>query len=145
MLSLYWVTSLLALVRNFVHPASGEQFKLLNRYLFLVPKVPLDDVFELAWLELEACSFDQFFEVFQVNHFRFLVLDSVEQSFEEHVVLLLVGEFVVRDRVKALHEFTEFVLLEALIVTAIRLHDVYEGFVEPVLRVLVILRFYRSF
>ena len=123
--------------------AGGEHLELLEGDLVLVLEVPLDEVLELAGLELETTPLDQLLEVIRVYRLRLLVLDSVEQSVQEHIVLLLVGELVVGLDLEGLHEVAELVLVEVLLVGRVRRHYVLQRGQEPLLGLLVVLRIHR--
>lgn len=67
------------------------------------------------------------------------MLDSEEETLEEHVVLLLVGELVGTLRLVGLHQVAKLVLCEGLLVCAESLHDLNERGSEARLCLFVIL------
>ena len=87
------IDSLLLGIDHFDAVSSGKEFEFLHRNRFFSTEVPSDQIFKLALRELEATALDQSSELLDVHLLRALLLNSVEESFEEHVVLLFVGEF----------------------------------------------------
>ena len=73
------------------------------------------------------------------------MLDTVEESIQEHVVLLSICELVVVLDFKTLHEVTKLVLVKlASLALGIGLHDSVETLSESLLSLLIILCLHRS-
>ena len=80
-------------VHHFNAVASRKQFELFKRDGLFSSEVPLDQVLEFSLLEPESTPLYQVFELVHCDGVSLRVLDPIEESFEEHVVLLFVGEF----------------------------------------------------
>ena len=113
--------SLLLRVDHFDAVAGREQLELLHCDHFLPSEVPSDQIFKLALCELKAAPFDQVPKLSDADFLRVLVLDAVEESFEELIVLVLVRELVRIARVEGAHQLAELVLGDAVWLTVHRI------------------------
>ena len=115
--------------------SSREEFEFLHRNRFFSTEVPSDQIFELALREFEATALDQSSELLDVHLLRALLLNSVEESFEELIVLSFISELVGVIRIECSHQLTELILINSvrLAVHSIGLQVIDKTIVESLL------------
>ena len=67
------------------------------------------------------------------------MLNSVEEAFEEHVVLLFICEFGFTSGLKCAHQLTELLFVDFTVSICVPLQVFYEGSEESVFGLLVVL------
>lgn len=95
---------------------SCKHLKLLQSDGLLVPEVPLDQVFKLALFELEPRALDERLELLDLNLIGLFMFDAEEQSFEEHAILLFIGEFIGVGRLIRLHQVAKLIFIQVFLV-----------------------------
>ena len=137
-----WSSVSLLLVGHLDAVASGEQFELVHGDCLLAAEVPPHQIFELPWSKLESAALDQPTEVLDGNLLCILVLNAVEESLQELIVLLLVRVLVRIGCVECAHQLAELVLVDLvwLAIRRIRAQVVHERVVEALLSGLVVRR-----
>ena len=123
----------------------GKQLEVVQRDLLLPLEVPLDQVVEFGVLEFETTPFDQVSELVRSHNLTLLVLDSVEETLEEHVVLLFVGELLLALGFEGAHKLAELLLVDAAVAAGVAVQVVDERVVEALLGLLVVLVVNRPF
>ena len=118
---------------------SGEHLEFFKCDCLLVSKVPLDQILEFPFFELEPSALNKVLEIFDLDFSRLFMLDSEEQSLQEHIVLLLVSELIVVGRLIGLHEVAKLVLSQVASVRGETLHDRNKRGLETLLCLFVVL------
>ena len=116
---LFWVLELNAI-------SCCKHFEFLESNLVLVSEVPFNEIFELSLFKFESTSLNQVFEIIDVDNIWFLMLYSVEESIQEHVVLLLIWKLIFVLNLERLHQLTELILVELWVTIRIAHHDLFQ-------------------
>ena len=119
--------------------SGGEELELLEGDDVLAAEVPLDQVVEFILHKLEPTPLNQISKLINRHTLCLLVLDSVEEAFEEHIVLLLVGELGLTCRFEGAHELAELLLVDLAIAVCVPFQVLHQGIEETVLRLLIVL------
>ena len=92
-------------------------------------------------MEIEATSFDQVSELADINFLSILVLDAIEETFQELVVLSFICEFVCVVGIECAHKLTEFLFIDAIRLTihSIVAKILYKRLIETLLSIDIIL------
>ena len=110
--------SFLLLVDHLDAVTGRKKLELLHCDHLLASEVPAHQVLELAFLELEAAALDEVSELNNADLLSVRVTNTVEQSFQKLVVLLLVCELVRSLSVECAHKLAELFLIDTLAIVA---------------------------
>ena len=109
--------SLLLGVDHFDAVTSREQLELLHSDRLFASEVPSDQVLELTFGEFKSTAFNQLSELLNVHLLRVFLLNSVEKSFKELVVLSFISELISVIRIESPHELAEFLFIDLVRLT----------------------------
>ena len=106
--------------------------------MFLSSKIPLDQILEFTFLELEPTSFYQSLKLCNLDLLGLLMLDPVEESLKKHVVLLFVCELHGMLGIEGSHQLAELLLIDFVVPLGVAFEVTQEGIVESLFGLLVI-------
>ena len=134
--------SLFLWIDHFNAVSCCKELELFHRDCLFASEVPSDQVLELTLCEFKPTTFNQRSELFNVDLLSALLLDPVEESFKELVVLSLICELICIVRVEGSHQLTELLFIDSIWLTVhgICAQVVHQAIVESLLSCRVILR-----
>ena len=106
--------SLLLGIDHFDAIAGREELELLHRDSLLASEVPSDQILKLPFGKFKATSFDQATELINVDLLCALLLNSVEESLQELVILRLICKLIGVISIEGSHKFTEFSVIDSI-------------------------------
>ena len=121
--------------------ARCEKLKVFQGDLFLASEVPFDEVLELTLHKLETASLDQLSKLINRNFLCLLMLDSIKESLQETIILLLISQLLFCLWIECAHQLTELLFSDFLTVWLICvLREILnKGVIESLLSLSVVL------